>query len=274
MEIGYLVILGNAFILGIRHGVDWDHVAAITDIVGTAGATKVNASGVASFQQNHAIRLSSCYATGHATIVLILGFIALSFATILPQWIDPLMERAVGVTLLMLGFWILFSLISQPTGGELILQSRWMMLYGKIDQLKNWYCRLKGTTPSEKSKKSKKSTKFSGIKTRQYNATAAFGIGIIHGFGAETGTQVLLIAAVGKTPDHQLAILLLLAFISGLLLSNTLIAILASVGFTSSAKFKPLFIATSVLTGIFSLAIGTLFAFGAGNLLPDLQRHF
>ena len=30
-----------------------------------------------------------------------------------------------------------------------------------------------------------------------YGPRTAFGVGIIHGIGAETGTQVLLIAAVG-----------------------------------------------------------------------------
>lgn len=30
------IILSNAFVLGFRHGVDWDHLAAIGDIVGAS----------------------------------------------------------------------------------------------------------------------------------------------------------------------------------------------------------------------------------------------
>ncbi len=261
MDVSSLIILGNAVILGIRHGVDWDHVAAITDIVGTASATKVDGTGVATFGQTNAIRLSSCYALGHATIVLVLGILALSFATILPEWIDPLMERAVGITLLLLGAWIFYSIMQRPLDGDFVLQSRWMFLFSKFRQAKNWlYCRITGKEkpPDEE--------------LNQYNAPAAFGIGLIHGFGAETGTQVLLIAAVGGSSNHLLGVLILLSFIGGLLVSNTLVAVLANVGFVSSAKFKALFIATSVLTGLFSLVIGTLFASGHGNVLPDLQR--
>lgn len=35
-----LGILATGLLLGIRHGIDWDHIAAITDITSTtAGAT-------------------------------------------------------------------------------------------------------------------------------------------------------------------------------------------------------------------------------------------
>src|SRR3990170_1906912 len=32
---GSLGVLGGAFALGLRHGIDWDHIAAITDITST-----------------------------------------------------------------------------------------------------------------------------------------------------------------------------------------------------------------------------------------------
>ncbi|RLT52640.1 MAG: HoxN/HupN/NixA family nickel/cobalt transporter, partial [Chloroflexi bacterium] len=32
---GSLGLLGTALTLGIRHGIDWHHIAAITDITGT-----------------------------------------------------------------------------------------------------------------------------------------------------------------------------------------------------------------------------------------------
>src|SRR3990170_1796666 len=36
---GSLGVLGGAFALGLRHGIDWDHIAAITDITSTTAAT-------------------------------------------------------------------------------------------------------------------------------------------------------------------------------------------------------------------------------------------
>jgi high-affinity nickel permease len=262
MEIGSSIILGNALILGVRHGVDWDHIAAIADIVGSATSNQLDGGAVSLMRQTNALRLSSCYAIGHATIVLILGIAALMFATVLPEWIDPLMEKAVGVTLLLLGVWIFYSILRQPADGqEFVLQSRWMFIFSKLHEASDWVQnKVTGRTRSP------------DIKVNQYDTSAAFGIGVIHGFGAETGTQVLLIATVGGSSEHVLGVLILLTFILGLLISNTLVAVLTCAGFLSSSKFKPLFVATSVLTGLFSLVIGTFFVSGYGKALPDLQH--
>ncbi|MBS1993372.1 MAG: hypothetical protein JSS83_22805 [Cyanobacteria bacterium SZAS LIN-3] len=252
MDITSLVVIGNALVLGVRHGVDWDHIAAIADIVGTAGSTKVSNGSLAIARPADALKLSWCYALGHASIVLVLGIIALKFAAVLPQWIDPFMEKAVGTTLLLLGGWIIYSLgINASRGEDLHLQSRWMFLLSKIRQLTG-----KSQQPL----------------MRQYTTPAAFGIGVIHGFGAETGTQVLLIAAVGGSSSHFLGLTILLAFISGLLISNTLVALITCAGFMNSARFKPLFIATSIITGVFSLIIGAMFVGGYAEMLPNLQH--
>jgi high-affinity nickel permease len=262
MDFGSLIILGNALVLGVRHGVDWDHIAAIADIVGSATNAEIDGGAISVFRQPNALRLSSCYAIGHAAIVLVLGMAALMFATVLPEWIDPLMEKAVGFTLLLLGVWIFYSVLRQPVDGEeFVLQSRWMFIFAQLRQVGDWlHNRVTGET------------KRHVVSIGQYDARAAFGIGVIHGFGAETGTQVLLIAAVGGSANHVLGFLILLSFILGVLISNTLVAVLTSAGFLTSAKFKPLFITTSVMTGLFSLIIGTLFASGYGRVLPDLQH--
>jgi high-affinity nickel permease len=262
VDFGSLIILGNALILGVRHGVDWDHIAAIADIVGSATNTKIDGGAISVFRQPNALRLSSCYAIGHAAIVLVLGTAALIFATVLPEWVDPLMERAVGVTLLLLGVWIFYSVLRRPEHGqEFVMQSRWMFIFAKLRQASDWlHSRITGETKGHH------------VSISQYDGRAAFGIGVIHGFGAETGTQVLLIAAVGGSANHVLGFSILLSFILGLLISNTLVAVLTSAGFLTSAKFKPLFVATSVVTGLFSLIIGTLFAGGYGKVLPDLQH--
>jgi high-affinity nickel-transport protein len=262
MDFAALIILGNALILGIRHGIDWDHIAAIADIVGATATTKIDHGAISVLGQKDALRLSSFYAIGHATIVLILGLAALLFAAVLPEWIEPLMQRAVGCTLLALSAWIFSSLGRQATDrDEFVPQSRWMFVFAKLRQLGNWL----QTQVTGKTKKQQ-------VTISQYDAPAAFGIGLIHGFGAETGTQVLLIATVGASSSHFLGALILLTFVLGLLISNTLVAVLTCVGFVNSATFKPLFVTTSIVTGLFSLIVGTFFASGCGNALPDLQR--
>ncbi len=261
MEVSSLVILGNALVLGVRHGIDWDHIAAIADIVGTANATKIDNGAISLSHPSDAMRLSWCYALGHAVIVLLLGIAALLFAAVLPEWIDPLMERAVGATLLLLGLWIFYSLRQSATAGnELFIQSRWMFLLAKIQKAQErFYSKITG-------KEVEKSAK-----VRRYSASTSFGIGVIHGFGAETGTQVLLIAAVGGS-THVLGVMILLSFITGLLISNTLVALVTCAGFVHSAKFRSALVVISVITGLFSLAIGAVFACGRVDLLPDLQH--
>ena len=56
-----LALIGTGLGLGLRHGVDWDHIAAITDVTGTQP------------ERVKAVRLGTLYALGHATVVVALG---------------------------------------------------------------------------------------------------------------------------------------------------------------------------------------------------------
>jgi high-affinity nickel-transport protein len=271
-----LAFLGSALLLGIRHGIDWDHIAAIADIAGTTTAVGVaGANGGSSGQlvqrrlplpsvELNAIWLSLLYALGHASVVALLGFGALAFAAILPDWIDPIMERVVGVTLLALGFWVIYSLVQYARGrGEFRLQSRWMLVFAAARHGWNHaVARIMRRQPHAHSH------------VDRYGPRTAFSVGMIHGIGAETGTQVLIIAAVGGAASQGIGIAMMLAFIIGLVISNTMIAILAATGFISSSKAKPFYLAIGVLTAIFSLVIGTFFTLGIGAELPDLGEVF
>ena len=71
--------------------------------------------------------------------------------------------------------------------------------------------------------------------------------------GAETGTQVLLIAAVGGASSAGLGVPMLLAFVLGLLISNFAIVLLSSVSFVSSQARERLYVAIGAVAGLFSL---------------------
>lgn len=249
-------LLVNAVALGFRHGIDWDHIAAITDIVGTSTAVDTTDSAI----RARALGLSSMYAFGHAGIVAVLGVCALYFAAVLPLWVDPIMERLVGWTLLLLGAWIFISLIGHFRGHEdFRLQSRWMLILTAITQTKDWlYLKFTGEAPPK------------SLPVSRYGVKTAFGVGVIHGIGAETGTQVLLIAAIGGASSHGLGAAMLISFLVGLLVSNTMVAIVGTTGFMSSSRLKPLYLTVGVVTCCFSLAIGAFFALGQAESLPDL----
>ena len=276
-QVGGLSLLGTGLLLGLRHGIDWDHIAAITDIASTTTAVEVAESAPAAgtaparlgptsptFGQLElrAIGLSFLYAVGHAAVVFLLGLLALAFATILPEWIDPFMERVGGVTLLILGVWVFYSLAQYLRGhGEFRLRSRWMLVFAGIRH--GWH-RLQHAVVGQHHHEE--------LRVDQYGPKTAFGVGMIHGVGAETGSQALLIAAVGGASSQGLGIAMLLAFTVGLVLSNTVVAVLASTGFISSSRARPLSLAVGLLTGVFSIVIGAFFALGLGTELPDLQQ--
>lgn len=253
MEPGFALLLSNALVLGFRHGVDWDHLAAIMDIVGSAGNQELSADGRMSFS-GRPLNLALLYALGHAFVVVCLGFMALVFAAKLPEWVDPIMERLVGATLVILSCWLVFSLFSALKSGTVFkMQSRWMLLFAYLQT------RLKGAPASA---------------VANYDARSAFGVGMIHGIGAETGSQILLIAGLAGLSSHFVGIAMMLAFVSGLIISNGLLSLICCAGFRTSSALKPLYLASSLLAALFSFLVGSYFLGGCESLLPDLQKLF
>ena len=112
------------------------------------------------------------------------------------------------------------------------------------------------------------------LEMSSYGKRTAFGVGMIHGVGAETGTQVLIIAAVGGAAGAGLGIPMMLAFIVGLLVSNTIIVVVSSTGFVASQARQRVYLVFGVAAGAFSLVVGTMFLFQLEGLLPELDRIF
>ena len=298
-------VLLTGLTLGIRHGIDWDHIAAITDITSTTaaasaaedahvrqheaisgphhghgGAVELRAHdtgpGAATLapalpgtargsrfgrEQLDAIWLGTLYAVGHGLVVIALGVAALSFGTLLPEWLDPIMGRIVGLTLLGLGLWVLYSVYRYARGGESFrLRSRWMLVFdGARYGWRRLQARLHGHEHVEP------------LEMSSYGARTALGVGMIHGIGAETGSQVLLIAAVGGAASAGLGIPMLLAFVLGLLISNLAIVVVSSIGFVASQTRERAYVVVGAIAGVFSLVLGIVFVAGLDVALPSLE---
>jgi hypothetical protein len=110
------------------------------------------------------------------------------------------------------------------------------------------------------------------LEMSSYGSRTAFVVGMIHGIGAETGTQVLLIAAVGGAAGLGLGVPMLIAFVLGLLISNTGIVLLTSTGFATSQLRTRLYLVAGVVAGVFSLLVGFAFVTGSEGVLPALDR--
>ena len=297
MDGALVAVLLGMVALGFRHGFDWDHIAAITDITSTTSASHadvtarfgapVTASGHSdhltdhshshasapaahalresrfTHEQRHALGLATLYALGHASMVVALGVAALLFAAILPDWVDPILEKVVGVTLVLLGVWVLFSVTQYLRGkGELRLRSRWMLVF---DFARYGWGALQARVHGHQHRPSLHAT--------QYGPRTAFGVGLIHGIGAETGSQALLLAGVaGASGDASRGVLILVAFTIGLLISNSLVAFVTATGFIGAQRLRAIYVALGLVAGLLSLYIGVLFVFGLGAGLPDLQE--
>jgi high-affinity nickel-transport protein len=109
------------------------------------------------------------------------------------------------------------------------------------------------------------------LEMSSYGPKTAFGVGMIHGIGAETGTQVLLIAAVGGAASAGLGIPMLLAFVLGLLISNFAIVVLTSVGFVASQTRERIYVVIGLVAGVFSLVLGTIYLLAMDAIVPEMD---
>ena len=291
-DIGLIGLMASGFGLGLRHGIDWDHIAAITDITGampatatTAPSESVSAVGMqpgagaamalvarpasivgprlADPEAWGRFFLATLYALGHAVVVVALGLLAIWTSAILPGWVDPIMERIVGVTLLLLGFWIFYQLWRH--GRDFQLRSRWMLVFALVGRCwRRVKIHVTGAAPHLHARHE--------VHEGQYTRRTAFGVGMIHGVGAETGSQALLIAGAAGATTNFSGSAMLAAFVAGLVCSNSAIAAFSAFGFVSAQARRNIYLVIGVIAGIFSLAIGFLFVTGLGATLPDLQR--
>ena len=103
-----------------------------------------------------------------------------------------------------------------------------------------------------------------------YGRSTAFGIGMIHGVGAETPTQVLLFLTAAGAGGRGTGVVLLGCFLAGLITSNTAIALSSTFGFLRASNNFVAYAAVSVVVATFSLATGAVFLFGQGKVLPAI----
>jgi hypothetical protein len=280
-------VIVSAFLFGFRHGVDWDHIAAITDITSSQE------------ERGRALEYGSMYALGHALVVFLIGSAAIILGTKLPEGVDAVMERVVGVTLIVLGVYVFVALVRH--GREFRMRSRWMLIFsgaGKVYRklgggrrsdahelepvhehadlsgslsvavaedipVSEWHHGHHGRPGHHHHKHPESDEAF-----MNYGRGTAFGVGMIHGVGAETPTQVVIFLTAAGAGGQLAGELILVVFLIGLLASNTIITVGSAFGFVTASKNWRLYVTVAVLTATMSLVIGFLFLFGEGRLLP------
>lgn len=241
-----LALLSTAA-LGFRHGLDYDHIAAITDI------TSVQAKA------RDAMRYGLLYVLGHAMTVALLGAAAVVFRISLPAASDRWAERLVGLTLLVLGVYVLGTIFRPGTHRHVPRTRITLLMNGAL-----WiYWRLSllfGGTRVEAPQMFKNG----------YGNRSTFLVGVIHGLGAETPTQILLFLLAANLGGTGTGLLVLVMFIVGLLVMNTLMCASAAGLFSITLSRPNALRALTLLTSAYSIVVGAIFLLGSASQLPKL----
>jgi high-affinity nickel-transport protein len=291
-----------AFLLGLRHGIDWDHIVAITDIAAT---TESRAKGAL---------LGTMYVLGHAAVVFALGIGAIALGSTIPDWVDASMGRFVGATLIVLGVLVAATLIREQ--GDFRARSRWMILFGagrgayrsvrsrlisrnavagddgsggRSSSHLHEHVAVPGAHHAAADDAGEDDREDAGEGARrgirieapthshshshnaddlEYGRSTSVGIGMLHGVGAETPTQVVVFLAAAAAGGMVTGVLVLLVFIVGLVISNTAITVASAFGFAKVSRRKGVQIAMGAFTAAMSVGIGILFVTGNDGILP------
>jgi high-affinity nickel permease len=243
--------LVSCALLGLRHGFDYDHLAAITDISSVQRSWR------------EGMRLGLLYALGHAITVAVLGAAVIFLHLGLPQHLDAIGERLVGATLIILAVYVLIAFFRRRSDAahHALPPSRIALLVTGARHAKWRIQRLvnPGILRPEPFK-------------FRYDKGSVLLVGVIHGLGAETPSQLLLFLLATNLGGTSRGFLGLLCFIAGLLVMNTLMTASASGIFASSTHRPRMQTVITSLTAAYSLIIGMVFLFGASDKLPALVR--
>jgi high-affinity nickel-transport protein len=244
MNASLKLTLISCAILGFRHGFDYDHIAAITDI--TSVQKKASAG----------MRLGLLYALGHAAMIALLGSMVILFQLSLPHRMDSWAERLVGLTLILLAIYVMGSLVwGNP---EVLPPSRAAIAIRGYRGLRRRFQRA-GAEPA-----------IYEDEDLNYTGPIAFGVGVIHGLGAETPSQLALFLLAANLGGVAKGVAGMATFLIGLLIMNTLMTASACGLFRGTAPHPKAMRVFIGLTAVYSFAIGCVFLLGFSERLPAL----
>jgi hypothetical protein len=245
-----LVLAGTSFALGARHGLDWDHIAAITDLT----APRPGEGDAPGRHGRRGVTLSLWYCTGHGLVLAVLGALVLLLGLGLPPGLDAVFELAVGLTLVTLGGVVLYQLGRYRS--DYRCTGRISLVVGALRQ--GWARARRREVP---------------VDALDVDRRGAFLVGLLHGTGAETPTQIALFAAAGASGSAASAALILGAFIGGLVLADLGIAAAWLSGLLGTRRAPRVQVMLGAVTGLASLTLGLLILTGHSGVVPPLVAH-
>jgi ABC-type nickel/cobalt efflux system permease component RcnA len=170
------VALLIAFLLGLRHASDPDHLVAVTSLVAADdGGTR------------RAARLGAWWGIGHGAMLLLIGLPAILFKSSLPPWLESGAEKAVGIMILVLAGRVLFKWLR----GDFRAGAHRHATPPPGDSHR--HLRRGGGDPGH-------------AHVRVRSPRQALGIGMLHGLAGSGAVALLLIAALPTKLEAALAL--------------------------------------------------------------------
>ncbi len=185
-----LVGLLAAFLLGLRHASDPDHLVAVTALVAADDGSPRRAAG-----------LGAWWGVGHSGVLLLVGLPLIFLKQALPSWLEAGAERAVGVTILILSTRVLV---------------KWVRGDFRADQHKHGETSPDPHLSGRRHRHLWPRRQPEHIHESVRSPRQAMGIGAIHGLAGTGAIVLLLIAAL---PDKLEAAIALAVFAPTAILS-------------------------------------------------------
>ena len=242
-----LALAGTSFALGARHGLDWDHIAAITDLT----APRPGDEDAPRRHGRRGLGLSFWYCSGHGLVLAVFGALVLALGLGLPAGMDVAFEYLVGLTLVTLGGVVLYQLGRYRS--DYRYTGRISLVVGALRR--GWARARRREVP---------------VDVLDVDRRGAFLVGLLHGTGAETPTQIALFAAAGASGSAATAGLILAAFVAGLVLADLGIAAAWLSGVLGSRRAPRVQIGLGAVTGVASVTLGLLILTGYSGVVPPL----
>jgi len=188
-------------------------------------------------------------------MIALLGSLVILFQLSLPHRLDSWAERLVGLTLILLAIYVMGSLVwGNP---HAIPPSRAALIIRGYRQLRRRFSRVKEGASSAMQDEH-----------LNYTGSIAFGIGVIHGLGAETPSQLALFLLAANLGGVAKGIGGMAMFLAGLLVMNTLMTASACGLFHGSAPHPKVMRFFVGLTAVYSFVVGCVFLLGSSGRLP------
>jgi high-affinity nickel-transport protein len=278
LEIG---LVATALALGFRHGFDWDHLAALSDIAATQQSRR------------RSMMLATLYALGHAVVAFAIGAAVILASAHLPESVADVMERLVGVTLIALAIFVIASTIRH--GQTTRMPSRGALLVAAFRRLRRRpppvviehehdhsvgehhehelehepVGAVRRTTVIPRHRhRHRHVASLPDDPLPTYGGGIAVGVGMIHGIGFETPTQALVFVTAAGVGSRAAGLFVLACFLVGLLAANTVVATASTFGLTGASSRARLYTVASLAAAAASLALGLLYVFGKGDIMP------